>query len=240
MKKLREFWNTLTGKNLPSASSINNDPTHVHKLPSVEDDRARLPIVWFIVIGLVVAGFIANLTVNLFASGGLIVWPFVFAISVLLILNDASSRHGVGVPPFQAYLLFFGILIAFFLFVALVSTINAWLVVALTIGVGFYLAWDWARRKRWQLEIDRRRLAGLCVKCLTPVRSGLDERCPECGLLVNPERLSLFQLGKAISLRAQTSRARQTLTGKGHKPTKGELKIKRMQESRAYSYKKRK
>jgi hypothetical protein len=70
---------------------------HTIRLPTTQDEKAAVPIVWFVVVGLVAVGAL----VNIFLPGGIVVWPFVFALSLLLIVNDVSDRHGVGVPPFS-------------------------------------------------------------------------------------------------------------------------------------------
>lgn len=200
------------------------------------EERVKLPMIWFIIMGLVVVGFIANLTINIFASGGLSVWPFIAAVSLLLVINQASDENAVGVPPLQAYGLFAGVLVGFFIFVALVSRINPWVVVALTLGAGAWLVYDWKLRLDKQRELQRRRLAGLCVRCLTPVKDGLDEFCPNCDLPVNPERLNLFRLGKAIANKAQSGKTRAVLTGQ--KPGQVHKKLQNLQQARAYKYKK--
>jgi hypothetical protein len=200
------------------------------------EERVHLPIVWLIVLGLVGVGIVAHILLAIYSSGGLIVWPFIFAVAVLLIVNDAASQNAAGVPPFQAYALFFGTLLGFFLFVFLVSqTINPWVIVILVIGVSVYLGYDWNKRRAHERELARRRLAGLCIRCLQPVKSGIEDECQNCGMPVNPERLNLFRLGKAISNKAQSTRARQTLTGGG--PTKADVKLKNLQQTRAYRYK---
>lgn len=220
-------WRMLTGKDLPSARSIAHDPDHTVRLPSVEDEKPRLPVVWFVVMGMAVAGFF----VNVFMPGGLVVWPFVFAAAMLLIVNDASDRNAVGVPPFQAYALFFGILAGLFLFVALVSQINAWLIIALTIGAAVFVARDWAQRKAKQREYERLRAAGLCVRCRTPVGRGLDDVCSSCGLPSNLERVNLLRLGRAIGMRADAVKLRQVLTGQ--KPGHVAAKMQQLQQRRA-------
>jgi Flp pilus assembly protein TadB len=231
--RLRKFWETLTGAHMPTAKSIADDPTHMHNIPKVQEEKPHLPIVWWIIIGMVIVGFF----INIFMRGGLVVWPFIFAVAVLLIINDASEKNAVGVPPFQAYALFFGTLIIFFLFVALVSKINAWLVILLVIAAAVYVARDWKIRRQKRNAIDKLRLAGLCVVCKTPVGSGVNDVCPNCGTLVNPERLNLFHLGRAISMRAQASNARQALTGS--KPGRSDVKAQKLQQQRGYRYKKK-
>src|SRR5450432_1671751 len=139
LDRIRKSWDRFTGKHLPTAQSIANDPAHIHSVPTVKKEKARLPLVWWIIIGMVIVGFF----VNIFMRGGLVVWPFIFAVAVLLIVNDASDKNAVGVPPFQAYALFFGVLLGFFLFVMLVSTINPWLLMLLVVAAGVYVARDW-------------------------------------------------------------------------------------------------
>src|SRR5262245_7962878 len=119
------------------------------RTPIEMQDRVKLPISWLVIMGLVAAGFVANLTINIFASGGMSVWPVIIAVIVLLVINQASDENAVGVPPLQAYSLFFGVMLGVFAFVFLISkTINPWVIVALTIEVAVYLAYDWTQRKR--------------------------------------------------------------------------------------------
>jgi hypothetical protein len=207
---VKKIWRTFTGQHLPSASSINNDPDHIFKLPEVDDNDMKLPVVWLVVIGMAVAGFF----LNIFMRGGMVVWPFIFAVAVLLIVNDASDRNGVGIPPLQAYGLFFGIIVALILFVALVSTINPWVVVALTIAAAIFVARDWVKRKSKDREYARRRAAGVCVRCCTPVGKALDEECSNCGLPVHMERINLARLAKAIGMKGGNINPRATLLGK--------------------------
>jgi Ca2+/Na+ antiporter len=205
------------------------DPT----TPIDQKEHFAIPGVWLIVIGLVIAGTIINFSIH----NSMVVWPFVFAVAALLIINDASDRTGAGVPPIQAYALFFGTLIVFFIFVALVSRINAWLFLVLLAGASVYVVRDWKRRREKKIEIDRLRVAGLCIRCGMPVRNDVDAQCENCGQLVNPERLNLFHIGKAISLRANSNNARQVLTGQ--KPARSDIKLQKMQQQRAYRYKKK-
>ncbi|MGH7176278.1 MAG: hypothetical protein ACREJC_02755 [Tepidisphaeraceae bacterium] len=191
--------------------------------PIKVEERAQVPVVWLVVVGLVIVGLI----VNIFMVGGLVIWPFVFAVATLLIVNDAANRNAVGVPPIQAYGLFCAVFLAFFLFVALVSTINPWLVVMFALAVGVFLVRDWKRRRDRQRDIARRRMSGCCVRCDSPVGSGIEEVCENCGLPVNPDRLSLFNLGRMIETRARGANARQVLTG--GKPSRSDLKMQKLQ-----------
>jgi len=133
---------------------------------------------------------------------------------VLLVVNDASDRNGVGIPPLQAYGLFFGIIVVFFLFIALVSTINPWVVIGLVIAGAIFIALDWVKRKSKDREYAKRRAAGVCVRCCTPVGKALDEECSNCGMPVHMERITLARLAKAIGMKGGTINPRQTLLGK--------------------------
>jgi hypothetical protein len=200
------------------------------------EERVKLPTVWIIVLCLVGAGFIAHIVLAYLGFGGLVLWPFIAAVCVLLIIN-AAAENAVGVPPFQAYALFGGTFVAFFLFVMLVSkVVNPWLVILLVIGSAIYLARDWKERKVKDRELERRRLAGLCVKCCEKVETGIEDVCRNCGTPVNPERLDLFRLGRAISLRSQraSGSAREVLGGT--KLGKGELHMQKLM-SRPAKYK---
>jgi Ca2+/Na+ antiporter len=233
LERLRKSWEKFTGQHLPTAQSIADDPTHIHSIPTVEEEKPHLPLVWWIIIAMVIVGFF----VNVFLRGGLVVWPFIFAVAVLLVINDASEKNAVGVPPFQAYALFFGTLLVFFLFVMFVSKINPWLLMLLIAAAAVYVARDWKIRREKRNAADKLRLAGLCVTCKTPVRDGVSDACPNCGTLVNPERLNLFHLGRTISMRAQANNARQVLSGT--KPGRVDVKLQKLQEQRGYRYKKK-
>lgn len=208
--------------------------------PIEVEEQHQLPIVWLIVGGLVLAGFISNFTINLFASGGLSVWPFVFAISTLLILNDLSDQNGVGVPPLQAYGLFLGVLVFLFGFVALISHVNPWVLMALVLLLGVFVARDWRDRKRKELEMAKRRLAGVCVRCLTPVKNDLDAECPECNFPVHPERLTLMRLGRAIAQAGSGGKMRETLAKKPEQRQAPKRASSNRPITKAYSYGKKK
>ena len=231
MKLIRKWWDTFTGKDMPSPDPATDRIDHTISLPTTQDEKAAVPIMWLVVVGLVVVGAL----INIFLPGGVVVWPFVFALSLLLIVNDVSDRHGVGIPPFQAYALCFGVLLVFFVFVALVSRINAWLVVVLTILAGGYLLQDRSVRRHKARVVDVRRAAGLCVQCATPVGRGRDDFCPRCGMPAHPDRVNLFHLGNAIRQNAQFSGARQVLTGR--KPSRSDLKAQNLLRQRAGHHK---
>ncbi|HVT89551.1 MAG TPA: hypothetical protein VHD56_11910 [Tepidisphaeraceae bacterium] len=215
-------------------------PKRDPRTPVEMEDLAKIPAIFLYVCGIVGAGVVVQILMWIFGiGGGLVIWPFIFAVCVLLIINDASSSNAVGVPPLQAYAFFFGTLIAIFGFVFLVSkTINPWIIIAGVVGIGIYLANDWKKRKLRELEIARRRAAGLCVRCAEPVGSELDDVCHNCGLPVNAERLNLLRLGRAIANKGGSQRAREAISGKS--PDKGKAKLANLQQqTRAYKYKKR-
>ena len=164
--------------------------------------------------------------------------PFIWAVCVLLIVSDAAESTGGGIAPTAAYLSFFGTLIGVFIFVILVSkTVNPYVLIALVIGAAIYLAKDWKQRWEREREIERRRAAHLCLRCMEPVSDGIEDICENCGLPVNPERMNLFRLGKAIQNKNRND-TRQVLTGS--KPTKADAKFAAKQQVRAATYRKKK
>lgn len=210
------------------------------RTPIKVDEHATIPKVWLTVLGLVGVGAVLHIILIFILGTGLVIWPFIFSIAVLLMLNDAADQSGGGMPAIQVYGMFFATLVGTSLFVFLVSAaIPWWFVLLLIIGATVYVIRDWKERKEKDRELERRRLAGLCVKCCTPVTSGLEDLCPNCFHPVNAERLDLFRLGRAISNKAQSnpSNARQVLTGT--KPTRGDAHLANLQNQRAARYKKK-
>jgi hypothetical protein len=201
--------------------------------PVAVNEEHAIPPVIIVVLVMVALGIIIPILI----PGMMVLWPFVFATSVMLLVNDASDRSGAGVPPFQAYGLFFGTFIVFFVFVALVSTINLWLLGILLIVGAYYVVRDWKRRKQREAEVIRRRMAGVCVRCLEPVSNEVDAICGNCMLPVHSERLNLLRLGRAIANNARSQHSRQVLSGKT--PNKAQAKLNSLQQQRAYRYKKK-
>lgn len=210
------------------------------RTPVEMQDVAKLPKVILYIFGIVGAGVLTQIVFWITGiGGGLLIWPFLFAVCVLLAINDAAAQNAVGVPPFQAYGLFFGTLIGLFVLVFLISkTINPYLILLLVIGVAIYLIRDWQKRKVLQREFDRRRLAGVCVRCCEPVTNGPEDICMNCGRPVNPERMNLLRLGRAVQNMARAEVARQNIGGTG--PDKHKIKLQSLQQqTRAYKYKKK-
>jgi hypothetical protein len=199
------------------------------------EDKLRLPKVWLVVLGIVGAGILVHIVLWIVGISGLLIWPFLWAVCVMLIISDAAESSGGGVAPVVAYASFFGTLLVAFLFVLLVSkTINPYVLLAMVIGAAVYLAKDWKKRWEREREIERRRAAHLCLRCMQPVSDGIEDICENCGLPVNPERMNLFRLGKAIQNKSQKQHTRQILTGT--KPSKAEAKF----QAKAATYRKKK
>lgn len=207
--------------------------------PIQMEEKLLLPRIWLVVFGLVGAGILLHLILWIAGISGLLIWPFIWAVCVLLIVSDAAESHGAGVAPVVAYACYFATLLGFFIFVLLVSkTINPYLLGVLMIAAGVHIAKDWKRRKAREQEIARRRAAQLCLRCCQPVSNGIEDVCEGCGLPVNPERMNLFRLGKAIAQQSLQGHVRQTLTGT--KPTRADMKFQAKQQAKAASYRKKK
>lgn len=209
--------------------------------PVKTNEVAKVPKVVLYIFGIVGAGMVTQIILWITGTdGGLVVWPFIFAVCVMLAINDAAAQNAVGVPPFQAYGLFFGVLFGLFGFVFIVSkTINPYLIFLLVIGSAVYLVKDWKHQKMLQREFERRRLAGVCVRCCEPVTSGPEDVCFNCGRPVNPERMTLLRLARAVQNMARSDVARHTIAGTG--PDKYKTKLNKLQEqNKAYKWKRKK
>lgn len=207
--------------------------------PIEMDDKLHLPKVWLVVFGIVGGGILVHTGLWIAGISGMLIWPFIWAVCVLLIISDAADASGGGVAPVAAYATFFGTFIGLMIFVIIVSkTINPWLLLVMLIAAGVYLAKDWKKRRIREKEIQRRRLANLCLRCMEPVTDGIEDICENCGLPVNPDRMNLFRLGKAIQNKAMKDQTRKVLTGQ--KPTKADAKFAAKQQQRAASYRKKK
>jgi len=213
-------------------------PKRDPRTPVKMEEQVKLPKAWIMVLCIVGAGIVAQIIFWIMGIHAIVIWPFIFAVAVLLILNDASDQSAAGIPPFQVYALFAGTLLGMSLFVFIVSqTINPWLIILGVIGVTIYLIRDWGLRKQKEKELDRRRLAGLCVKCVQPIgeHNGPEDVCRHCGTAVNAERMNLFRLGKSMSTRVRPDNARQVLTGT--KPGRSQVHMQNLQQNSAYRYK---
>ena len=62
--------------------------------PIEMDEKLRLPKVWLVVLGLVGAGIVLHIILAVCGLSGLLIWPFIFAVCVLLIISDAAESTG--------------------------------------------------------------------------------------------------------------------------------------------------
>lgn len=204
------------------------------------EDVAKVPKVVLYICGIVAAGMVTQIVFWIMGiAGGLVIWPFLFAFCVLLVINDSASQNAVGVPPLQAYGFFFGTLVGLFTVVFLISkAINPYLIILLVVGAAIYVANDWKKQKLRNRALAARRMAGRCVKCNEPVTSGPEDICEHCGTPVHAERMSLLQIGRAVQNMKRGDVARQNIGGTA--PDKHKAKLGKLQEqTRAYKYKKK-
>jgi hypothetical protein len=160
-----------------------------------------------IVLGMILAGAL----INLFIPRGWTVWPFVLAFGILTYINEASSRNGQGVPPFQVYSLFVGIAAAWVVAILILWSINP-LILLVGIAVVLYRVIEaFMRQRERDRLIAHRRAQGLCVHC-GEVYDPHAVLCESCGEEPNPDAAVLRRVAQICHSPQDVARARSVLT----------------------------
>src|SRR5437868_5881142 len=146
---------------------------------------------YLINLALVVVG----LVINTFFIHGWTVWPFVGAIGILVMVNEAADRNSQGVPPFQVYALFIGVLLAYAIVLLIVSALNGFIFVAAFVVVGYFALKAHMTQKEHEKLVAQRRADGQCIHCGEP----MDEQmsiCELCGM--EPETSERERIGAVM------------------------------------------
>jgi hypothetical protein len=171
--------------------------------------RADLRASHIIVVGMVLAGIVINLVV----SQGWTVWPFVGAFGVLTYINEAADRNGQGVPPFQVYGFFFGVVAIWILMVLVLSRLNPVIVVVGVIAVGFRAGQAFMRQRERDRLIAFRQADGRCIHCGETFNAN-SILCDSCGEEPNPDEALLKRVAQIYRTPEEMARTRATLTRK--------------------------
>jgi hypothetical protein len=171
--------------------------------------RADLRASHIIVVGMVLAGILINLVV----AHGWTVWPFVGAFGVLTYINEAADRNGQGVPPFQVYGFFFGVVAIWILMVLVLSTLNPVIVVLGIIAVGYRAGQAFIRQRERDRLISFRQADGRCIHC-GEVFDPNSILCESCGEEPNPDEALLNRVAQIYRTPEEMARTRATLTRK--------------------------
>jgi hypothetical protein len=151
--------------------------------------------------GLVVLGVV----INIFLPHGWTVWPLVGAAGIMVMVNEASDRNAVGIPPLQVYALVTVAICLWIMGAMLFSALWPLLLVCVVAPLFYY----GMRGYRWQVARDRlvalRKRQGRCVHCGEPADPqylfctccGMDLNALEPAAKPNLEQLSPAQMEHA-------------------------------------------
>jgi hypothetical protein len=169
--------------------------------------RLDLRASYIIVVAMIIAGAVINIVV----AHGWTVWPFVGAFGVLTYINEAADRNGQGIPPFQVYAFFFGVVALWILMVLLLSSINPIIVVLGVIAVGYRAAQAFIRQRERDRLIAARRADGRCIHCgeMFDPNAIL---CESCGEEPNPDEALLKRVAQIYRSPEEMARTRATLS----------------------------
>jgi hypothetical protein len=162
---------------------------------------------YLIIAGLIVIGII----VNCLLPHGWTIWPFIASAGLMLMVNEAATRNGHGVPPMRVYALFASAIAIWIAVVVLLSALNIFIIIA-GIGVVLYYA---IRAQIQQRERNRliafRRENRLCIHCGQPADPDAIF-CENCGEEPNPEVARMHRVASMARGPDSAARARAKLT----------------------------
>ncbi|HEY1922834.1 MAG TPA: hypothetical protein VGG44_08705 [Tepidisphaeraceae bacterium] len=171
--------------------------------------RVDLRASHIIVVTMVIAGAVINLVV----AHGWTVWPFVGAFGVLTYINEAADRNGQGIPPFQVYAFFFGVVAIWVLMVLVLSSLNPVIVILGVIAVGYRAGQAFMRQRERDKLIAFRQADGRCIHCGEAFNSE-SILCDSCGEEPNPDEALLKRVAQIYRSPEEMARTRATLSRK--------------------------
>ena len=148
--------------------------------------------------------------INLLLPHGWTVWPAILAFGILTYMNEAVSRNGQGFPPYLVYAFFIAAVVAWFLMVLILSTLNP-LILILGIGAILYrIVEAFLRQRERDRLIATRRADGVCLHCGQPYDPNA-VFCDNCGEEPNPDDAILKRVAQIYRSDDQVQHARAVL-----------------------------
>jgi hypothetical protein len=151
--------------------------------------------------------------VNLFLPNGWTVWPLVLGASIMLIISEAADRNGQGVPPLQAYLLFFSATLIWLTCIAILQFLNPLILLVGILAIVYYAAQGYIKDLTHRRLIASRRADQLCIHCGEPADYE-SAMCLHCGREPDPDDARLKRVLHAPRSAAFKARTRENLTTK--------------------------
>jgi len=168
-----------------------------------------LRLSYLIIAGMVVLGALVNLGL----PHGWTVWPFVVGAAILLLINEATDRHGQGIPPFHVYVFFASAVALWLTLVAIFSVFNPIILILGILVLGYYaLQGHLKQRERARLVVQRM-AEGRCIHCGAIVIPEM-VYCPRCGEEPNPDSSRLKRVAEVPRTAQSKARTRDALAPK--------------------------
>ncbi len=167
---------------------------------------------------LITAGLIVvAAAINIFSTMryGWTIWPLVPAIAAMVAVNEASDRHGQGVPPLEVYVFFVGAMIVWAIGVVLLNCINVFVQIMAFVALASYTFDGYRKHRARNALIMQRRQDGCCIHCGEPDQES-NNYCEGCGEEPDPERLQLKRIEDVVRHGNRTGRARAILQPETH------------------------
>lgn len=130
--------------------------------------------------GLVVIGAV----VNIFMPHGWTIWPMVGAAGMMVMVNEATDRNAVGIPPFQVYIMIAAATGLWLIGAILLSALGPLLLIGGMIPLIYYGVRGYLRQREHDRLVVQRKREGRCVHCGEKADSQY-MFCTNCGLDLN-------------------------------------------------------
>jgi hypothetical protein len=155
--------------------------------------------------------------INLVFAHGWTIWPVVLAFGMLTYVNEAVSRNGQGIPPYQVYGFFIGAVVCWFVLVMVLSSLNP-LILILGLGAIIYrIVEAFLKQRERDRLIASRRVQGVCLHCGATYDPNA-VFCENCGEEPNPDEAILKRVAQIYRSDQDVAHAR-TVLGKTAKPS---------------------
>jgi hypothetical protein len=154
---------------------------------------------------------IVGLTVTVLFENGWTVCPFLGAVGIIVMINEAADRNGEGVPPLHVYLFFFASVLVWSFAVTVLSVVNIWILLFGVFGSLWYTAVCMRRAKEHDAVLAMRVERQLCIHCATPIDPEYSF-CQACGREPNPDSARMKRIRSIMSNRKNSERMRRALT----------------------------
>ena len=158
----------------------------------------------------VAASIVLGALINLFFAHGWSIWPVVLAFGILTYINEAVSRNGQGIPPFQVYLFFMVAVVLWLLAVAILASLHPLILILGLIAILYRIGEAILRQRERNRLVASRRSQNLCLHCGHTYDSNA-VFCDHCGEEPNPDAAILKRVAQIYRSDNDVERARANL-----------------------------